>query len=68
MLDKIETMLEFHSIYQRWNDVVNMTIFKNVEKTKKKKKNELQRWLIWLTTIAFDCDKLKRKANMQRTI
>ena len=27
-----------------------------------------KRWFIWLTTLAFHCDQLKRKGNMKRTM
>ena len=27
-----------------------------------------QGWVIWLTTPAFDCDRLKRKGNMESTV
>ena len=26
-----------------------------------------KKWLIWLTTLAFDCDQLKIKRNMEST-
>ena len=58
--------VEFHDVDQRRNNVVNMTI---LEKLKREKKNfwaSKERWVIWLTTLAFDCDRLKR--HMERTV
>ena len=61
--------VEFHNVDQHWNNVLNMTFFKKLKIAKKyfwasKKK----RWLIWLIILAVDCDRLKRKWNMERTM
>ena len=52
------------NVDERPNSFMNMAIFKKLEKKRASKK----RWLIWLTTPPFDCDQLKRKGNMERTM
>ena len=59
--------VEFHNTDQRQNNVLNVTIFKNW-KEQKIYLSFKKTWLIWLTTLAFDCDQLKRKRNMERTM
>ena len=60
--------VEFHNVDQRRNNVLYMTIFKKLKRAKKYFWASKKRWLIWLTTLAFDCDRLKRKGSMERTI
>ena len=60
--------IEFHNTDQRQNNVLNVTIFKKLKRAKKYFWASKKTWLIWLTTLAFDCDQLKRKRNMERTM
>ena len=60
--------VEFHNIDQRPKNVLYMTIFKKLKRAKKDFWASKTRWLIWLRTLALDCDRLKRKGNMERTI
>ena len=60
--------VEFQNVDQRRNNLLNMTIFKKLKKAKKYFWASKKRWLIWLTTLAFDCGQLKRKGNMERTM
>ena len=59
---------EFHNVDERRNNVVNMIIFKKLKKEKKYFWATKKRWLIWLTTLAFRCDRLKRKGNMSSNV
>ena len=54
---------DFHNVDQRRNNVVNMAIFKKLRRVKKIFLS-LKKRLIWLTTLAFDCDQLKRQGNI----
>ena len=60
--------VKFHNLDQRQNCVVNITIFKKLKKAKKYSWTSKKGWLIWLTTLALDCDQLKGKGNMERTM
>ena len=60
--------VEFHNVDQRRNNVVNITIIKKLKRAKKYFWTSKKRWLVWLTTLAFDFDQLKRKGNMESTI
>ena len=61
--------VEFHNIDQRRNNVVNMRIFKKLKRAKKYfRASKKKRRLILSTTLAFGCDQLKRKGNMERTM
>ena len=58
----------FLYVDQRRNNVANMAIFKRFKKAKKYFWTSKKRWLIWLTTLAFHCDRLKRKRNLEDTM
>ena len=60
--------IEFHNVDQRRNKVVNMTSFKKLKRAKKYFWVSKKRWVTWLTKLAFACDRLKRKGNMERTM
>ena len=57
---------EFHNVDQRRSNV--LSTFKKLKSAKKYFYTSKKRWLIWLTTLTFDCDWLKRKGNMERTM
>ena len=48
--------VEFHNVDQRQNTVVNIIIIKELKRAKKNFWTSKKRWLIWLITLAFDCD------------
>ena len=58
--------VEFHDVDQRRSNIVNMTIFKKLKRAKKYFWASNKIWLIWLTTLTFDCDQWTR--NMERTM
>ena len=58
--------VEFCNVDQRQNNVVNMTIFRKLKRAKKYFWASEKRCLIWLTTLAFDYEWLKRKGIMER--
>ena len=58
--------VEFHNFDQRRKNVVNMTIFKILKRAKKYFWASKKRWLIWLTTLAFDCNLIIRKRKHGR--
>ena len=60
--------VQFHSVDQHQNNVVYMTIFKKLKRAQKYFWASKKRWFIWLTTLAFGSDWLKRKGNMDRTM
>ena len=60
--------IEFHKVDQRRNNGVNMNIFKHLKRANKYIWASKKRWLIWLTTLGFDCDQLKRNGNMERAM
>ena len=60
--------VEFHNVDQRRNNVVSMTIFKKLKRAKNIFEFQKKRWLIWLTTLTFDGDRLRRKRNMELTM
>ena len=50
----------FHSVNQCQNRVLNMTFFKKLKRAKKYFWASEKRWLIWLTILAVNCDRLKK--------
>ena len=68
-LDNAETMLlVWTSSLQRRKNALFMIIFIKLKRAKLYFRASKKRWLILLTTLAFDWDRLKRKVNMERTI
>ena len=66
--DTVFFNVEFHNVDQRRKNIVKMTIFKRMKRAKEFFFELQKRWIIWLTTVAFDCDQLKWKENMERTM
>ena len=69
-LYNVETMLLFStSSFITLINVKTTLLIWQFSKNWKEQKNifelEKRRWLIWLTILAFDCDRLKRKRNME---
>ena len=60
--------VKFPNVDQRRNNVLKMTIFKKLKRAKNYFSTSKKRWLIWLTKRAINCDWLKRKGEMERTM
>ena len=72
-LDSVEKCFYFQRrVSQRRSTSKHCCENDHFQKSWKEQKNifELQkkRWLIWSTTLAFDCDQFKRKRNIERTM
>ena len=60
--------VEFHNVDECQNNVLNKTILKTLKRAKKNFLSFKKKMTLWSTALAFDCDRLKRKGNIERIL